>query len=1344
MAALSLFCGLLLAATARGSLELGQVPLVLNVTEEGHDTPECLEGRLNCSSLGYALAGVPASGSGSAFTETTVNVYYSHSFSNATGVRLWRVENLRILGHGSPVINCSHLGVGISFNGSVSLHIGGIYWQNCSLSHPTTAFHLLHQPLSFLHAYSALFFYNCSDVTVSNCQFTSQRGSGISMYDVRGEVVIESSNFLNHSVSAVGECYKTLPDNATCSPQAVGVHIEFTVCGDFVLCYSSVRTVVNNAKYSISNCRFEGNINPRAYGAKPARQVPLGDSLEHWPFGRGGGLCVDLRAHDMGNNLFSINNCTFLGNNALWGGGMFVKMISYEPFGNKIRVDGCRFFDNIAHFSGGGIRSGMILSRDSDNLHHQCCNSVTLNAVEFVNNTAKWGGGISIYSNPTRNPVFSVNMTGGVWHNNSAVNSAAAVGLTKWVSGMITNASTMSVAFYNCNFTENRLEIPIGIDSKLYGFGTVYTEGIPIEFHGNTLFYRNFESALYISSTSVHFHDNNCFKDNVGLLGGALYLTGTAWISLYKGVSILFEGNTVFQYGGALYYTFPPSLSLRDSNGCFLTYVDPSSIQSLPLERWQVNITFKNNLATEAGDAVYVSNPIECTWEQGGNPFNVSGEDKFVYLQDMSRSVIATPAYELRFQSPGVTVGDDGWYAYSVMPGEAFDLAVELFDYYNQSSSTTILSVRCHNATQYKEYNFHDDLCDDSTVYDLHGGRVFTSNTTLSKFSVSGPHYTEADNNSEFILVFKTDTAWPIIAPLKIEFQPCRLGMVYDPDTNECVCRDDRYITCVRNDEGRITPCIEPGFWYGNVSVTSETIYGVQGCLAASAACRRHSNYCGDFQNMYELPENASVSCAEGWTGPLCSRCHEGLQLGYDYYRCSECSVGNKVGLMLLIVQYWIFVVLEIVVLLHLDVSVVSAGFYCFLYFYSVIRYYYVENFPYNMDPVISLLVSFTQLDPKYLAFTKFCLFDGMTPIQYEFLHFIHPVAISILLYALNRIDLHCQFKFKFLSGRGAIPAISIFLLISYTSLAETCTNILNPLTYWVTYPHRHLVVVAIQAYTPYMHLTQHLPYAIVAILVACVLVIPFTLFMLLAPWLAQHLNLVRLKPILDEYQGCYKNRYRWFAGLYLLARQFMYATSPSSIGLDLSTYLQQLISVLLLTLHATVQPYKTESKWLNRVDTLLLLDLTLLSLHVGSTATNSFYDSRNIRHGIIIVMALFPCLLLLAAIFFQVYKKVRPYCRRQHVGAPLVSPIEPSASSDAESEADLPPLRSESGKWFHSWDDVESRPLLPAQSKQGQAGASVDTPKPAGSEAKVCSDSKMLPAKPTSTPAAADSRTTI
>ena len=1352
MAALGLLCGLLLAATVRCSVELGQVPLVLNVTKEGHNTHECLQGRSNCSSIGYALAGIPASGS--AFTETIINVYYGHSFSNGSGIRLWQVENVSILGHGSPVINCSDLGVGISFNGSAGIYIGGIYWKNCSISHPTTAFLRSHPQLSFLHAYSALFFYNCSCVTVSGCQFSSQRGSGISMFDVRGEVVIEHSDFLNHSVSAVGECQKTHgthTDNATCSPQAVGVHIQFTFCGDFVVCLSSDRTVLNNSNYSISHCRFEGNHNPRAYGAKPARQIPLGDSLEHWPFGRGGGLYVDLRAHDMGNNLFAISNCNFLGNSALWGGGMFVKIISYELFGNEIAISDCHFFGNQAHFSGGGIRLGMILSGDSDNIMHQCCNSIMLNAVEFVNNTAYWGGGISIYNNPTRIPVFSVNMIGSVWRNNTALNSAAAVGLTKWVSGMVTNASTMSAIFYNCHFTENRLEIPIGVNSKLYGFGTVYTEGIPLEFHGNTRFYQNFESALYISSTSVRFHDNICFKENVGLLGGGLYLTGTAWITLYKGVNILFEGNTVFQYGGALYYTFPPSLSLRDSNGCFLTYVDPSSTHSVPLENWQVNVTFKNNLATQAGDAVYVSNPVECTWEQGGNPFNVSHPDKFVYLQNMSRSVIATPAYKLRFQSPGVTISEDGWYTYSVMPGEAFDLSVELLDFYDQSSGTTILSVRCHNVTKYKEYNFHDDLCDDSTVYDLHGVRVFTSNTTLSKFSVSGPHNRDASNNSEFILVFKTDTAWPILAPLKIEFQPCRLGMVYDPNTNECVCKKSRYITCVRNDEDRTTPCIKAGYWYGNVSVTSEIIYGVQLCLAASGACSHQFHHCDDFPNMYEIPVNESVSCIEGWTGPLCSRCREGLQLGYDYYRCRKCTVGSKVGLVLLIVQYWIFVVLEIVVLLHLNVSAVSAGFYCFLYFYSVIRYYVVA-FPYNLDPVISLLVSFTQLDPKYLAFTGFCLFDSVTPIQYEFLHFIHPVAISVLLYVLSRIDLHCHFKFKFLSGQGAIPAVSIFLLISFTSLAETCANILNPLLYVDTYPDRYIVVVAIQASTPYMHRTQHLPYAIIAILVACILVIPFTLFMLLAPWLAQCFNLVRFKPILDEYQGCYKNEYRWFAGLYLLARQFMYVTSPTSIGLDLATYLQQLISVLLLTLHATVQPYKTESKWLNRVDTLLLLDLTLLSLNVGSTAANSFYGSPNVRHSLMVVMALFPCLLVLVAISFQVYKKVWSYCRRQHMGAPLLSPIETAPSSDAESEADLPPLRGESGKWIHSWAEIESRPLLPAaskhsQSSRGQAGASVDTPGAAGSiqkEAKVCSDSKMLLAKPTSSVAAAGSRTTL
>ena len=1363
MAALGLFVVVLLAATARCSL--GQRSLVINVTREGHNAPGCLQGRSNCSSIGYALIAlgdVPASAS--AFTETTIIVYYSHSFSNASGIRLWQAENVSILGYGDPVINCSDFGVGIGFNGSANIYISGIHWQNCSVSHPTTAFLKSEPHLSFIRAYSALFFYNCSDVTVSQCLFTSERGSGISMYDVRGEVVIEYTDFLNHSVAAVGECHKTdgsnpseyRSDNYTCSPQAVGLHIEFTFCGNFIDCFGSNDSIVTNANYSISSCLFEGNHNPPAYGSNPARLIPLGDPLEHWPFGRGGGLHLELRAYNVGDNLFSISDCNFSGNSALWGGGLFLKIISYEPYRNQITLAGCRFVNNKAQFSGGGIRLGMILSRDSYNTH-QCCNNVLLKVVEFINNTAYWGGGLSIYNNPTRAPYFSLDIIRSAWHNNMALNSAAAVGLTKWESEVIANASTMIAIFCNCSFNENRLKIPVGNHSRLYGFGAVYTEGIPLKFCGNTLFYQNYESAVYISSTSVGFQDNVHFLENVGLLGGSLYLTGTAWIILYKGVAILFKGNAVFQYGGALYYTFPPSLSLNDSNSCFLTYVDPSRVhESIPLESWQVNITFTNNSATQAGDAVYVSNPRECTWEQGGNPFNVSREDKFVYLQDANRSVIATPAQKLHFQSAGVAVRDDGWYTYSVMPGEAFDLVVELLDYYDQPSSATVLSVRCHNVTRYEDYNLHDDLCDSSTIYDLHGVRVFTSNTTLSKFSVSGPQHTGTSDNSDFILVFKTDTSWPILAPLRIDFLSCRLGMVYNSSTHKCVCTDSRYITCMRTAGERTVPCINVGYWYGNISVTPETVYGIQICFADTGACGDCLDYCDESRSLCKIPVNESASCVKGWTGPLCSKCREGLQLGYDSYRCRKCTVGSKVGLVLLIVIYWIFVVAEIVVLLHLNVSVGSAGFYGFLYFYSVVRYYYVETFPFSVDPFISLLVSFTQLDPKYLAFTGFCLFDGVTPIQYEFLHYIHPVAISVLLYSLNKIDLNWHFKFKFLSGRGTIPATSVFLLISYTSLAETSMNILKPLVYTATYPDRDLVVVGIQPSTPYMHPTQHLPYAIIAILVECVLVIPFTLVMLLAPWLGKCFNLVRFKPILDEYQGCYKDEHRWFAGLYLLARQFMYFTIPSLFGLDLSTYLQQLVSFLLLTLHTTVQPYKTESKWLNRADTLLLLDLTLLSLNVGSTAIFSYYGSGIIRQGIIVVMAVFPCLLILAAVSFQAYKKVQACRRRQHLAAPLVSPIATVAnppSSDAESEADLPPLRSESRRWSHSWIEVESSPLLPPASRHSrssqrgsyQAGASVDTPQAAGSsqeETKVYSDSKMLPAESSSSAGA--SRTTI
>ena len=62
----------------------------------------------------------------------------------------------------------------------------------------------------------------------------------------------------------------------------------------------------------------------------------------------------------------------------------------------------------------------------------------------------------------------------------------------------------------------------------------------------------------------------------------------------------------------------------------------------------------------------------------------------------------------------------------------------------------------------------------------------------------------------------------------------------------------------------------------------------------------------------------------------------------------------------------------------------------------------------------------------------------------------------------------------------------------------------------------------------------RHLVYAIVAILCEVIIVIGLPLFLLLEPFLRRRVNLVRIKPLLDQFQGCYKDKYRWFAAYIL------------------------------------------------------------------------------------------------------------------------------------------------------------------------------------------------------------------
>ena len=103
-----------------------------------------------------------------------------------------------------------------------------------------------------------------------------------------------------------------------------------------------------------------------------------------------------------------------------------------------------------------------------------------------------------------------------------------------------------------------------------------------------------------------------------------------------------------------------------------------------------------------------------------------------------------------------------------------------------------------------------------------------------------------------------------------------------------------------------------------------------------------------------------------------------------------------------------------------------------------------------------------------------------------------------------------------------------VLLLLSYTSLTSTSLQLLRPLTFndvdgTFSYSSNISVV------------DMHVVYGVVAILCAVVFVGGFPCLLLPEPFLRRKFSFIRIKPLLDQFQGSYRDKYCWFAAYYFI-----------------------------------------------------------------------------------------------------------------------------------------------------------------------------------------------------------------
>ena len=637
---------------------------------------------------------------------------------------------------------------------------------------------------------------------------------------------------------------------------------------------------------------------------------------------------------------------------------------------------------------------------------------------------------------------------------------------------------------------------------------------------GNTAY---LGGSIYLKSSSFIIYGNSCaiFINNTALRdGGAIYSRDQSHFKQLEYSNVTFYNNSASDYGGAIFVLYNKRTSIN--------FYHPAH--------------FKGNIAGAAQNSIYINVDKSCDRDCFSN--------SITYKNDIS---ITTSPNRLVLYNPTKCINGNEtdcitYYMNNIMLGQDITFDACLLDYFDQPTKATEFSITGMN---------HRDYSISSSKYITISCNRTTKGIAVIGNLQSSNKYNYSINISLYVTRFSESKV--VSVNLIIELSQCHPGFWYSPanESQKCEC----YIT------GGIISCsgsnstIKRGYWYGSVTGTPTV-----------ATCPNdYCNFtCCEITNgIYHLSPIRANQCRPHRSGTACGSCEGGYTLSFDSPECvkiKSCTAG-LVLVTTLSLLYWIAVVIAVFVMMYFKVS--YGSLYGIVYYYSIIdillsQVLFISN---GLYTTVTIMSSLAKLTPQFLG--QLCLIKNMSGIDQQFIHYVHPVIVFLILFIVSRLARKSR-KVSLFVRKGIIPFICFLLLLSYTSVASTSLLLMRPLTF--------VGINKVYAYLSpdieYFH-GRHLAYAIVAMIFTITIVIGFPLLLLLEPFLNSKINFIKIKPLLDQFQGCYKDKYRYFAGYYMICRLVIILLVIIKISDDFTTqYLLISSCALMQLIHLLVRPY--------------------------------------------------------------------------------------------------------------------------------------------------------------------------
>ena len=1044
-------------------------------------------------------------------------------------LRISHVNNFTIRGNNS-IIQCSlpispsDEGSGLIYEYVSNLKVFSVTFEGCG----TLQYSTLVRNYVNIKYRSAVYVINSSDIYLIETNFVQSVGRGLSLYNVKGLVEIRKSIFFENMVP-VTERNERFGGG--------GILIEFTHCfPGFPLCSPEI---VHNSRYIIADCLFEGNkvsnneVIDQSYGFQfKISPGSDGDTGDH-----GGAINILYKGATF-NNSINITSCRFLKNFATYGGSIN-SILSNMNHNNSIFVNDCYFGNNHALQGGGGVNMGYY----DLFLREISYNSIIFSNSIFKNNTAKWGGAVVIFSTRTKFDAHNeFHFSECSWISNTA-SIAAAVGLFPSIWDTVFYGTIPSVSFKQCSFLNNVIKDDASFlkisaeDTSQHALesGILDVHSFPVDFFDNVSFSGNRGSAIRAEAAQINVLEDSVvyFENNSATKGGAIALLGFSFLELYPGSQVIFHSNYASELGGAVYTTSPYQAEFLFSHKCFISYYN--GLFSDP-EGWNTMVNFTNNTSEYYGHSIYADSLIPCVKQVGGNLSNISASFQwniFRFIPEIEEFTIATSPAIINFTLSG-----------EIAPGERINLHPMFLDDLGQHIPSAL-----------------------KATLDSAGG------VTITNPFVSDDGYIviRGVQGTEFNLTLQTQNTRHISTTKNGVVGNCPLGFVWENDV--CVCSTStahQQVGISSCDMNQFKAFLQVGYWLGCTD-TGTVVTG----YCPLGYCKYENITLWHVQVPRSCKRLQQNFCIKHRRGDLCGMCEEGYTAYYHSDNiCGKCTYGAA-GVSIYIFAELFPLAILFIFLMVMKLNMASGYIQSFLLFAQtttlINRAMLLESLSeagHTLIRIHAFIFGFLNMDFFRIDEMSFCLWSNATMLDNLLVQYSTTVFAIILLGSLLlAIKYGHKIKSLYSFKKPIIHNISTFLILPYTHYTITSFQILSLLPLYGDGGTLLRYVVRLQGNVEYFG-KDHLLYAIPAVLVIVFLSIPPPLLLMSYPLLwkikakFRHnvsidndttIWLIRkLLPLIDSFQGVFKDNRRMFSGLYLVWRLIIAAIFAFSTNFNI------------------------------------------------------------------------------------------------------------------------------------------------------------------------------------------------